>query len=167
MGLRRLDKVVIAAITGVTAGIGLGLIAATDLAVMADNTYVTLAFSKIGLIPDGGVTWELLRALGYKRAYRLMIEAGKLSAAECLEFGIVNEICTQNTVLERALQWAQQIADHSPTANILTKRALHQAAELTLAGAIAYETILQETAVQSADCAGRVRAFIENHAQHS
>ena len=161
MGLRRLDKVVIAAVHGVTAGIGIGLIAAADLALMADNTYVTLAFSKIGLIPDGGVTWELLRGLGYKRAFRLMIESGKLTPLECQECGLVNELVPANEIMERALTWAQQLSETSPIANVLTKRVLHQVADLTLAGAIAYETVLQERAAASADCAEGVRAFLE------
>lgn len=161
MGLRRLDKVVIAAITGITAGIGLGLVAAADLAVMAEDTYVKLAFSKIGLVPDGGVTWELLHAMGRKRAYRVMIESGTLTAKECHQFGLVNEICARSEVLPRAIHWAHQISQSSSVANVLTKRALHQVAEMTLAGAIAYETELQDLAAKSADREEGVRAFLE------
>jgi 2-(1,2-epoxy-1,2-dihydrophenyl)acetyl-CoA isomerase len=161
LGLRRLDKVVIAAVGGAVAGIGCALVAAADLAVMAVEAYLQLAFSKIALVPDGGVTWELSRALGYKRAYRLMIEAGKLSASECRQFGLVNEVVPGAELESRALEWARQICALSPVANALTKRALHRAAESNLTQTIAFEAQLQDVAARSADCAEGVGAFLE------
>lgn len=161
LGLRRLDKVVLAAVNGACAGIGCALLAATDLAVMAESAYLQLAFSKIALVPDGGVSWELVRALGYKRAYRLLMEAGRLSAQECLQYGIVNEIVKDEELQARALEWAQQICQLSPVANALTKRVLRQAAEQTLPASFALEAEMQKVASVSADCVEGVTAFLE------
>ena len=161
LGLRRLDKVVLAAVNGATAGIGCALVASSDLALMAEDAYMQMAFSKIALVPDGGLTWDLVRALGYKRAYRLMIEAGKLSPAQCLEYGLINEVVPGAELQQRAWAWAQQLCELSPVANALTKRALHRAMELTLPGAIAVEATLQDTAAARADCKEGVTAFLE------
>ncbi|MDB6060857.1 MAG: hypothetical protein JWM78_960 [Verrucomicrobiaceae bacterium] len=132
--IQRMEKVVMVAFNGAAAGIGCALVTAADLALMTETAYLQLAFSKIALIPDGGLTWELVRALGYKRAYRLMIEAGSLTSTQCLEFGLVNEVVAEEQLHERAMQWAQSLCELSPVANRLTKRTLHEAAQLNLFG---------------------------------
>src|SRR5690606_40019135 len=85
--LRKLDKVVLTAVNGVAAGIGAAMVTASDLAVIAEGAYMQMAFSKIALLPDGGLTWDLVRSMGYKRAYRAMIEATNISAQELKEYG--------------------------------------------------------------------------------
>jgi 2-(1,2-epoxy-1,2-dihydrophenyl)acetyl-CoA isomerase len=160
MGLRRLNKVVIAAVNGVVAGIGCSFVASCDLAVMAKDAYMQLAFSKIALVPDGGITWDLVRAMGYKRAYRLMIEAGKLSAQECHQYGLVNEVVDEDA-LGYALEWAERICQLSPVANVLTKRVAHRAEELDIQSTFAVEAELQLTASRSQDCAEGIAAFLE------
>jgi 2-(1,2-epoxy-1,2-dihydrophenyl)acetyl-CoA isomerase len=160
LALRNTDAVVLAAVNGAAAGIGAALVAAADLAIMADDASIQLAFSKIALIPDGGLTWELVRTLGRKRAYRLMIEAGRLTAAECLQLGFVNEVVPADRLMVQTLSWAETLAQRSPLCNGLTKRALHQAQRSSLQEAIAYEADLQQIATRSDDCREGVDAFL-------
>jgi 2-(1,2-epoxy-1,2-dihydrophenyl)acetyl-CoA isomerase len=160
LALRRMDVVVLAAVNGAAAGIGAAVVAAADLAIMADDASIQLAFSKLALVPDGGLTWELVRALGYKRAYRLMIEGGKLDAHQCRDFGLVNEIVPAARLMEEAHAWAERLCQLSPTCNALTKRALHQAQHCTFEEAICHEADLQEVAGGSKDCAEGVDAFL-------
>jgi len=162
--IQRMQKIVLVAFGGAAAGIGCALVTAADLALMAETAYLQLAFSKIGLIPDGGLTWELVRVLGYKRAYRLMIEAGSLTASQCLEFGLINEVVADEQLQERALQWAESLCELSPVANRLTKRTLHQAQQLSLSQTIAFEAMIQEQALNSADCAEGIEAFLHKRA---
>lgn len=162
--VRRLDKVVIAAVNGIVAGIGAALVTSADLAVMAEEGYIQLAFSKIGLVPDGGLTWDFVRAVGHKRAYRMMIEATKLPASECREYGLVNEVVPGEQVMPFALQWAEQIAQLSPVACQVTKRALHNSVDAAFGQAIAYEATLQQRAGASGDCKEGVTAFLEKRA---
>ncbi len=159
--IRDIDKPVIAAITGTTAGIGCTLITACDLAVMSDSAVLNLAFSRIALIPDGGLTWDLVRSLGYKRAYQLMVDGGSLSAQQCLDYGIVNELAAADQVKSRARALAEHMAELSPIANKLTKRALRSSMDLGLRAAIDMECSLQERASKSADAREGVAAFLE------
>jgi 2-(1,2-epoxy-1,2-dihydrophenyl)acetyl-CoA isomerase len=159
LALRHTDAVVLAAVNGVAAGIGLAFVAAADLVIMAEDASIQVSFSKLALIPDGGLTWELARTLGQKRAYRLMIEGGRLDAAQCLQLGLVNEVVPPGRLLVDAISWAERIARLSPLCNGLTKRALHQARHCSLEEAIAYEAGLQQIAVRSEDCREGVDAF--------
>ncbi len=159
--IRDIDKPIIAAINGTTAGIGCTLITACDLAVMSDAAVLNLAFSRIALVPDGGLTWDLVRSLGYKRTYRLMIEGGSLTPQQCLDYGIVNEVVPADQLQSRARALAEQVAELSPVANKLTKRALHSSMNLGLRAAIDMECALQERAARSADAREGVAAFLE------
>jgi len=162
--LRSMDVVVMAAINGAAAGFGASLVAAADLAIMADDASLQLAFSRIALIPDGGLTWELVRAIGYKRAYRLMIEGGRLNAIQCRDFGLVNEIVPAAALMDEACGWAERLCRLSPTCNRLTKRAAQHAQRATLAEAMAYEADLQQLASRSEDFHEGVAAFRQKRA---
>jgi len=157
--LRGTDLVILAAVHGASAGFGAAILAAADLAIMAEDATIQLAFSRIALVPDGGLTWELVRALGYKRAYRLMIEGGRLDAKQCLSFGLINEVVPASRLKEEALAWAEQLCRLSPTCNGLTKRALHYAQNSSLEEAMTYEADLQQVASRSEDCREGVAAF--------
>lgn len=157
--LRKLDKVVLAAVNGVAAGIGAAVVTAADLAVIAEGAYMQMAFSKIALLPDGGLTWDLVRSMGYKRAYRAMIEATNISAQELKDFGIVNEVVPAEELQQYVRDWAERIAALSPVANKVTKRAMRSSMEMTLEQAVIYEAAQQERASKSADHQEGVEAF--------
>lgn len=160
-GLRKLDKIVIAAVNGVAAGIGAALVTAADLAVIAEDACMQMAFSKIALLPDGGLTWDLVRSMGYKRAYRAMLEATSISAQELKDYGIVNEIVPADKLQTFVLEWAQQLAALSPIAAKVTKRAMRHSMDLSLEQSVMYEASQQERAFRSADCAEGIAAFRE------
>jgi len=157
--LRKLDKVVLTAVNGVAAGIGAAMVTAADLAVIAEGAYMQMAFSKIALLPDGGLTWDLVRSMGYKRAYRAMIEATNISAQELKEYGIVNEVVPAEELQQYVRDWAERIAQLSPIANKVTKRAMRMSRDLTLEHAVIYEASQQERAAKSADHQAGVEAF--------
>ena len=92
------SKICIAQVHGSAAGIGGALAMACDIVVMADDAYLYLAFAAIGLVPDGGLTWHLLHAMGYRRAFETIVEGRKLDAQACLDFGIANELVAPETL---------------------------------------------------------------------
>jgi 2-(1,2-epoxy-1,2-dihydrophenyl)acetyl-CoA isomerase len=155
------DIPVIAAINGPAAGIGMTLALTCDLRVMADDTYLMSAFANIGLVPDGGLSWLLTQEIGYARAYQLAIEAEKIPASRCLEWGLVNRIVPQGEVVANAVEWAQSIAQRAPIAMGLTKRAFRAAAQQGLKNAMAFEAMLQKTALATEDCREGVTALMQ------
>lgn len=106
----RMDAPVIAAVNGTTAGAGVGLVAMADLAIMAAGAKISLAYTGVGLTPDGGTSFLLPRAVGAKRAMELIMTNRALTAAEALEWGLVNQVAPDTEVLDTALALAGKLA---------------------------------------------------------
>jgi 2-(1,2-epoxy-1,2-dihydrophenyl)acetyl-CoA isomerase len=132
---------------------------ACDLAVMDEGANIYLAFAAIGLIPDGGATWHLLRAMGYKRALQTIIEGRKIQAQECEALGLVNKLAPAGAAHEIALQWAQQLAKGAPLAQSAAKRVLRHGGRMRLQDAITLEAKVQQPLVESQDFKEGVAAF--------
>lgn len=159
--LAGMDKPVIAAVAGSAAGIGLAFALICDLVVMAEDAFILPAFTTIGLVPDGGVTWLLARRLGYHRAFQLCVEAGRLNADQCLAAGLCNRVVPSGSLIRESLAWAGSLAERAPLAVAATKRAMRQAMQVTLEETIALEARLQAECGASRDAAEGVRAFFE------
>jgi 2-(1,2-epoxy-1,2-dihydrophenyl)acetyl-CoA isomerase len=86
----------IAAINGVVAGAGMGLAMATDLAIAVDTAVFTMAYTGIGVSPDGASTFFLPRIVGTRRAMELILTNRVLSADEALDLGIVNQVVPED-----------------------------------------------------------------------
>ena len=139
MAISEAPKPFISAVNGAAAGIGSSFAMACDLTVMADNAYIYQAFMAIALVPDGGATWHLVRQLGRKRAFEVIVEGEKMSAARCLELGLANRVVPAERLLEETLAWARTIAKKAPLALRYSKEALNKAMQLDLADTISYE----------------------------
>lgn len=161
LGIRSLEKPVIAAIHGFAAGAGASLALAADLRIMAEDASLIQVFSRIALIPDSGSTWFLASQVGFSRAFQLAIEAEPIPAGRCQELGLANRVVPPADLDRAAQHWADRIATLSPLSVALTKRALQSACHLTLDEAIELEAILQQRAGESADFQEGVRAFKE------
>jgi 2-(1,2-epoxy-1,2-dihydrophenyl)acetyl-CoA isomerase len=155
------EKPIIAAINGVVAGAGVSLALACDLRLMSSQASLLLAFSNIGLIPDSGSTWFLVRQVGYSRALEIAIEGERIPAEHCLELGLANRLAEPEALLDEAQAWAEKLAQRATYAIGLTKRAMQRAVTGTLLEAIEYEAHLQQLASESEDFAEGVRAFKE------
>lgn len=156
-----LEKPIIGSINGIVAGAGLGVALAADIRIVAHDSVFMLAFSRIGLIPDSGVNWLLPRLIGYARAYEMAITADRVSAAQALEWGMVNRVVPAGQLPEITAAWARQLADGPTLAFGLTKRAMVRGWEQTLDEALEYEAYLQDVAGNSADNWEGVNAFLE------
>ncbi|HXI87576.1 MAG TPA: enoyl-CoA hydratase-related protein [Parvularculaceae bacterium] len=154
------EKPVIAAVNGPCAGIGMTLALACDLRVMSSAAYMMMAFSNIGLVPDGGLSWLITREIGYARAFQLAVEAEKISAQRCLDLGLVNRVVAPEETLSNALDWAGSLIQRAPIAIALTKRTFRAAAQDGLRNAAAFEAMLQRTAVKTEDCREGVTALM-------
>jgi len=124
--IRSSHLITIAAVNGVAAGIGCALVTACDVAFMVPEAKLNLHFNKLGLIADGGLHWELVRALGYKRAFALLTEGGELSSQECYRAGIISALIPAEDLLAYAQDKARNIAS-DPVQAQLTKHCLKHA----------------------------------------
>ena len=160
-GIAVSDKLWIAQIHGAAAGIGAALALCCDLAVMAEDAYIYMAFAAIGLIPDGGNTQLLLQSMGYKRALQTMLEGRKLPAAECLEHGMVNKVVPAEELETATRAWAEQLATGAPLAMAAAKRVLRDVGRMSFGDAISAESREQARLIGTDDCREGVAAFVE------
>lgn len=159
--IRTCEKPVIAAVNGAAAGIGMSIALSCDLKVMSSEAYLMSAFSNIGLVPDGGLSLLLTQAVGYSRAFEAGIEAKKIGAEHCLEWGLVNRVASADDVLDNALGWAEELCARAPVALALTKRAMRAATQDRITNAISFEAMLQRTAIATDDFKEGVSALME------
>lgn len=159
--IESLDQPVIAAVPGVVAGVGAAFAMHCDLSVMADDARMVMAFSNVGLVPDGGATWNLLRGLGHQRAFKLIAEGGSLDAQTCLDVGLVTKLAPADEVLARAQEWAAQLSQRAPIALREAKSLLRNAATESYATTVAAEARAQKICLASEDSQEAIQAFME------
>ncbi|GHD27873.1 enoyl-CoA hydratase/isomerase family protein [Halioglobus pacificus] len=155
------NKPWISAVNGACAGIGTAYAMACDLMIMADDAYLYQAFGAIGLVPDGGATWQLARGLGRKRAYELMVTGEKLNGESAVALGLCNRVAPAEELVDQAMAWAGEIAEKAPLAMRYAKEAVNFAMENTLPDAISCEARLQNICIESNDSKEGVMAFLE------
>jgi len=120
----RMDAPVIAAVNGIAAGAGVGLVTMSDLAVCGESSKFKLAYSGVGLTPDGGTSFLLPRTIGVKRTMELLLLDRALSSGEALEWGLVNSVVEDSQVVDEALRVAERLAAGPTQAFGRTKRLL-------------------------------------------
>ena len=164
MAIIEAPKPWVSAVNGACAGIGSSLAMACDLTVMAENAYMYQAFTAISLVPDGGATWHLVRTLGRKRAYEVIVSGEKINALKCLEWGLCNRVVPADDLVPSTLAWAGELAQKAPLALRYAKQALNSAIENSVGETIAAEARLQAICIDSEDAKEGVRAFMEKRA---
>jgi 2-(1,2-epoxy-1,2-dihydrophenyl)acetyl-CoA isomerase len=112
--LSRIDAPIVTAAHGAVAGGGLGYVYAADIVLAADGTKFVTAFAGIGLSGDGGGTWHLPRLIGPRRAARAYLDNTPITAAQALDWGLINEIVPADELRARASELATRLA-HGPT----------------------------------------------------
>lgn len=122
-------KPVVAAVRGGAYGLGLGLAAACDCVVAADDARFAASFAKIGLTADSGLSWSLAQRVGPARAKELILFAEDLGTVEAQRIGLVSEITASDKVVVRARERAERLAAASPAMVAATKRIFAQEAQ--------------------------------------
>jgi 2-(1,2-epoxy-1,2-dihydrophenyl)acetyl-CoA isomerase len=161
LGLRSLEKPVLAAVNGAAAGAGLSLACACDLRIAADSAAFVPAFVNVGLVPDTGGSWLVPRLLGYARAFEWMCSGRKIGADEALAWGLVSEVVPTDDVLSRTLERAGELAALPTRAIAMSKRLFERAGSSRLEDHLELEAQLQLAATRTEDFAEGVAAFLE------
>jgi 2-(1,2-epoxy-1,2-dihydrophenyl)acetyl-CoA isomerase len=150
--MAHMSKPVITAVNGAAAGAGFSLAIAGDLVLAADNARFTVAYTAIGLAPDGSSTFTLPRLIGPKRAFELIYNNRVLSASEAKELG--NQVFPAAQFTDQVREFANGVAN-GPTAALGCAKKL-----LTLSAQSSLETQMEHERRAIAAC-GRTADFRE------
>lgn len=112
----------VAAVNGVAAGAGMGIALGCDIRLMAESAYFTSAFTAIGLTPDSGTTWLMPHHVGSSVALEMALTNRRMPASEAAERGLCVEVTADDEVVERALEYANKLADLPTDALVTTRR---------------------------------------------
>ncbi|HXW94309.1 MAG TPA: enoyl-CoA hydratase-related protein [Nitrososphaerales archaeon] len=159
--IRKMEKPVLAAVNGITAGAGLGLALACDLRTASEKATFHEAFIKAGLVPDSGTSFWLSRILGLGKAMEISLLGEPIDATKALNLGLVNWIFPDNMFRAETEKIAVRLAKGPTKAMGLTKRAMNRAVVVDMDSALEYEMYLQEIAGKTRDHAEGVRAFFD------
>jgi 2-(1,2-epoxy-1,2-dihydrophenyl)acetyl-CoA isomerase len=160
-GIRRMPKPVVAAVNGPAAGIGLSLALACDLVVAAESAFFQLAFVNIGLVPDGGSSLLVPSRVGFTRAAELAILGERLDAHTALEWGLINQVFTDEEFAARTGALLDRLAAGPTKSYAGTKRQLNQWMYQHMEDQLEFEAGIQLEMSHSADFAEGVAAFTD------
>jgi enoyl-CoA hydratase len=152
---------IVAAASGWALGTGFELALACDLLVASKSTGFGQPEVTLGMIPGGGATQRLTRAIGKQRAMELILTARHMSAEQAYRYGLVNVVTERKRWLETAMTLAGQIAERAPLATRLAKRAILAADASEIERGMAVERELLAEALATEDHVEGVAAFLE------
>jgi 2-(1,2-epoxy-1,2-dihydrophenyl)acetyl-CoA isomerase len=161
LALRRAPKPVLASVHGAVAGAGVSLIAAADVAIAAEGTKFTFAYSKIGTSPDGGATYFLPRLVGARKALELMLLSDTFDAQTALRLGFVNWVTGAERLGSETEAIARRLALGPTLAFGETKRLVNESHDRALAAQLDAEVEAFARCAATRDFAEGVTAFVE------
>jgi enoyl-CoA hydratase len=159
--IRRLRKPLIAAVSGWCLGGGNELALSCDLIVASETAQFGQPEINLGVIPGAGGTQRLTRAVGKAIAMEMVLNNRNLSAAEALQFGLVNRVTPVERYLEEAIQLANEIAGRAPLALRQAKEAINLAFEVSLTEGLNAERRAFYLLFATEDQKEGMRAFLE------
>ena len=154
-------KPVIAAVSGFALGGGCELAMTCDIIIAGESAKFGQPEVKIGILPGGGGTQRLTRAVGKYRAMKYILTGELFGAQEALAMGLASEVVPDAEVEKHAVAMATQIAELPPLAVQLAKDAVLNGMETPLGAGLAYETRLLHVLFSSHDKMEGMAAFIE------
>jgi 2-(1,2-epoxy-1,2-dihydrophenyl)acetyl-CoA isomerase len=159
--LARGNAPVIAAVNGHAAGAGMSLASACDLVVASESAKFTMAYTAAGLSPDGSSTYFLPRLIGMRRTQELMLTNRRVSAAEALDWGLVNQVVPADEVAKQADELARQLAEGPTRSFGVVKKLLATSFSETLETQMEFEATGIAGSAGTPDGQEGIQAFLE------
>jgi enoyl-CoA hydratase len=152
-------KPVVAVVQGPAAGVGVSLALACDFVLASEQAYFLLAFTRIGLMPDGGATALVTAAIGRIRAMRMALLAERIPAADAFSYGLLTAVHPADELGAAVDKVIAAVKAGPAVALRKTKHAINAAALTELDGAFARESVGQLELLASHDFHEGTRAF--------
>ena len=159
-----MPRPVVAVVQGPTAGVGVSLALVCDLVIASEQSFFLLAFTKIGLMPDGGATALVAANIGRTRAMKMALLADRVSAAEALDWGLVSAVHSADSLDAEADKVIKRLLSGPAVALSRTKQAINAATLGDFDATLARETAGQHVLLHSGDLREGIRAFQEKRA---
>ncbi len=161
VGLRTMEKPVVAAVNGPAAGIGLSLALSCDLVLASDSSFFQLAFVNIGLMPDGGSTLFVPVRVGKARAFEMAMLGERVSPRQALEWGLINKVYPDGDLMDEANALVARLAKGPTRSYASSKKALNSMIYPDMEGQLQLEAELQHALGRTDDFVEGGVAFVE------
>lgn len=159
--IRDLPKPVVCRMNGLAVGAGCSLALACDMIIASEDTYLSLAFVQIGLMPDAGATFFLPRLIGLARTFDLATNAQRIDASHACDIGLISR-CVEREALDAVVEKQIQHYRHAPTRAIgAMKHAFNQSMHSNLPQMLENERESQEMLFGTRDVREGISAFLE------
>jgi enoyl-CoA hydratase len=155
----KLPQPVVAVVQGPAAGVGASLALACDVVLASEKAFFMLAFTKIGLMPDGGASALIAASVGRHRAMRMALLAERIPAAEAHEWGLVTSVYPADQLDAEVDKVVAALASGPVAALNKTKQAINAATLVELEAALEREKQGQLVLLESNDFREGTRAF--------
>ena len=152
-------KPIVVAVNGPAIGFGCSLALAADLVIAAKSATFSMAFTRLGAIPDGGATWVLPRILGGKRSMAMMMLGQEITAREAEHWGIVSHVLDDSALSQTAKDIAEKLANGPTLAYVGVKALTNASAIQGLAEHLALEADWQDRAFEMSEFDAALAAF--------
>ena len=132
-----------------------------DFTVMAASSRISMVFSNIGLVPDGGATYLLQKSLGYRKALEVIVSGSHLSSEECLNYGLANKIFQDGSFIDDVRSWAEELSQRSPLAASAAKQVMREDTFKAYCDRFNHEAREQDNLMLSNDFKSAVESFFK------
>lgn len=161
LALYELDIPVIAAVNGPAIGAGLDLACMCDIRLASPTAIFAESFVRLGIVPGDGGAWLLPRIIGIPKASLMAFTGDTIDAAKAVDWGLVEQVCTHETLQSEAQALAKRIASNPGHALRLCKRLLREGQHMRLDSLLELSAAYQSIAHHTADHEEAVAAFVE------
>jgi 2-(1,2-epoxy-1,2-dihydrophenyl)acetyl-CoA isomerase len=156
------DLLVISALNGPAAGVGLAFAFASDLVIASERAVIVPAFGRLGLLPEVGTSWHLTHRLGYQRAVQYFLSGEQIDAATALACGLVNEVVPHDQLLDRTNWWAGRAREMPEHALRMALPLLRQTASMSWEQALVMEEFAEPNCFSTRDFARSVDSMLKH-----
>ena len=158
--LARMAKPLVVAVNGPVAGAGIGLALIGDIVLADPQSHFTLAYTAIGMSPDGGATWLLPRLIGMRRAQELCLRNSRVSATQAAEIGLITRATEPGRLMAEAREIASELARGATAALGATRQLLLQSLDSPLETQLEAESRSITAQARTSDGREGIAAFI-------
>lgn len=164
--IESMEKPVIAALNGVTAGAGLQLALACDLRLASDQARIGFRENFIGLIPAHGGTARLAKLIGVGRAKELIFMGELIEAEAAKSMGLVSRVVAHESLMDEVQSLAKKLTRRAPQALGLVKRLLNSSRDVDVQSSLLMESLAQSVLLKTEDHREGIIAFREKRKPH-